>query len=164
MLEHTGSTLNATDAHRQAAIEFYKKHGAAVAIAAWAVYLMNSPAQIQLAEGKKDRAWRLHDFIANGDAEIYAERVRPCLERGLTSHAAIDVFSGLKALYKEWDELAKDEPVLVEDAVQVLNQFQAEELSSTFSAYKTQKSNYSGKLKGVFQYLATTHLQSAQMN
>lgn len=50
-----------------------------------------------------------------------------------------------------------------EDALQVLNQFQSEELSSMFSAYKTQKSNYAPSLKGMFQYLTTTHLQSAQV-
>jgi hypothetical protein len=162
MVEHTGRPLNANESHRKAAVEFYRKHGSQVAIAAWAVYLMNSPDKIKRAEGKEEnRAWRLHDFFANGDAQIYAERVRPCIERGLTSHAVIEAFGGR---LKEWDELAKDEPALVEDAVQVLNQFQRDELSSMFTAYRTQKSNYRPGFKGLFEFLTTTHVQAAQVS
>ncbi len=163
MVDHMGHTLNATDTHRKAAVQFYKKHGSQVAIAAWVVYLMTSPAQITLADGKKeDRAWRLHDFTANGDAEIYAERVRPCIERGLTSHAAICILAADRSpKFTAWDKLAKDDPALVQEAVQVLNRFQDEDsLRDVIKSHS--KTSLSG-IRGFFQYLITD-FQSAQVS
>jgi hypothetical protein len=68
-----------TKKHQSAAIEFYKRYGQAVAIAAWTAFLLHEDPGV-VSKGKKEpRAHRLNDFCATGACETYATRVASLL-------------------------------------------------------------------------------------
>jgi len=64
-----------TKPHQKAAIEFYERYGQAVALAAWACFLVRDDAEVVSNGKKQPRAHRLNDFCATGGCETYAKRI-----------------------------------------------------------------------------------------
>jgi hypothetical protein len=65
-----------TKPHQRAAIDFYQRSGQAVALAAWACFLVKDDPEI-MSKGKKEaRAHRLNDFCSTGACETYAKQIK----------------------------------------------------------------------------------------
>ncbi|PYU58041.1 MAG: hypothetical protein DMG55_18050 [Acidobacteria bacterium] len=117
-----GYLLETTEAHRKAGIAFFKKHGRDVALAAWSCFLRNTPHQVQLADGKKEyRTWRLKDFLDSGKAEVYADSVRPIVERGVTSSEGVELLRTDGNFSELFDGLLESDPIIAQRVVSYLN-------------------------------------------
>jgi len=116
-----GVPFDTTEPHRKAGIAFFKKYGRDVAMAAWFCFLRNSPKQVQIAGRKEYRAWRLKDFLDSGEAEVYADDVRPIVERGVTPGEAVSLLRG-EDFPANFDRLLQDNPDLAHRVLRFLNQ------------------------------------------
>ncbi len=65
-----------TKPHQKAAIDFYERYGQAVALAAWACFLVRDDPEVVSNGKKQPRAHRLNDFCAAGGCETCAKRIK----------------------------------------------------------------------------------------
>ncbi len=163
--------LQSTEPHRKAAIQFYKKHGREVAIAAWVLFLWNSDNSVPGNEDEP-RMWRLKDFIDSGEAELWAERVLPYIERGVLSYPALDVlmkvtdnhfaadFDYMVMMEANLSDYGKERlkltPGLLESGLKVLYEFPNDFVGHTELGHELtrfRKSTWPKDLPGFCQYL-----------
>ncbi len=143
--------FNTTEPHRKAGIAFFTKHGRAVALAAFYIYLSRSPRKVRLADGREEcRTWRFKDFLDSGDAEVYAEDVRPIVECGVTSHEAILTLCDGGNFPERFDGLYESDPGLAQSVLDFLNEWRHRDSKKHDDAYYSDENSDCAEL---FDYL-----------
>jgi hypothetical protein len=159
---YTYENIRTTEAHRKTAIQFHKKHGGDIAIAAWVCYVWDS----EDAEDGSVCTWRLKEFIDSGEAELWAARVQPYVRFGIRSPVIIDIllWVGREQGSQELEKLFVVKPELVCEAMKVLRGFESRGLyGHTALREKSQaatKADYDPCLQGFFHYLTENPFRS----